>query len=173
MTKSYQHLPEYEIKPDSEYAFKEGHWLSDFRLNPEEKYGFIYEVRFLLDNKRYIGKKAYHAYNKSGTKKLKDSNWKTYSGSSKELQTMVDEYGEEAFQFIVLREVCTKSCWSYSESNALHKVDALSARDALSEERIYLNKAINKVQWIPKHCNNVIYFSNYAKERETSPARCS
>ena len=161
-----------QLKSDDEYKFKTGHWVSDFALSPHEKYGFIYCVRFLLDNKKYIGKKAYYSYNKSGSKKVKESNWKAYQGSSTELKNLIDEFGVEAFQFIILSECCTKSCWSYSESNLLHKVDALSVRDSLTEERIYLNKAINKVQWIPRHCKNLELFNQYAQEREASPTGC-
>lgn len=133
-----------------------GHW--DFvrgDLQPESKYGFIYCITFLLTGQKYIGKKAYHSWNRSGTKKQKESNWRSYTSSSNELNALIDEYGAEWFHFEVVQECCTKSCWSYAESNIMHKLDVLTVKDPVWGERVFLNRAINKVQWIPKTCPQI------------------
>jgi len=150
-----------------------GHWYPVCgELHPETKYGFIYQITSLLTGQRYIGKKAYYSWNRSGTKKQKESNWRSYTSSSKELNELINEYGPEWFHFEILQESCTKSCWSYSESNIMHKLDVLTAKDPVWEERIYLNRAINKVQWIPKTCiqikNTIIYATRFQVRKEES-----
>jgi hypothetical protein len=133
----------------------EGHWKSKHKLSPDTKYGFIYQITFLLTGQKYIGKKSYWSWNRTGTKKVKESAWRSYTSSSTDLNALIKEYGKEWFYFEVITECCTKSCWSYMESNLMHKMDVLTLKDPVWNERVFLNKAINKVQWIPKHCDAV------------------
>ena len=137
-----------------------GHWETKEALDPAGKYGFVYQITFTLTNQKYVGKKAYWSYNRSGTRKLKESKWRDYTSSSVDLNALIKEYGKEWFLFEIVTECCTKSCWSYMESNIMHKWDVLTLRDNHWGERVYLNKAINKVQWIPKHCSAVIKINN-------------
>ena len=156
---------------------KYGHWDSVCgELHPDTKYGFIYQITFLLTGQKYIGKKAYYSWNRTGTKKQKESNWRSYTSSSKEVNELIKEYGLDWFHLEILQECCTKSCWSYAESNIMHKLDVLTARDPKWEERIYLNRAINKVQWIPKECpaiKDAITYASCIEVRKEEHASCS
>lgn len=154
-----------------------GHWETELSVDSENKYGFIYEITFLLTGQKYVGKKSFYAWNRTGTKKIKESKWREYTSSSTDLNALIKEYGKEWFEFKIIGVCCTKSCWSYMESNLMHKLDALTVRDPVWNERIYLNKAINKVQWIPKHCDLVkqsnLLVINVKQEREESDPSCA
>jgi hypothetical protein len=135
-------------------TIKKGHWNSQNDFDPETLYGFIYEIIDNTNGNKYIGKKAFHRWNKTGRKKLGNSNWEKYTSSSKELNDKIKTLGIHSFTFNILFTCCTKSCWSYSESNLLHKSDAMTLRKE-DGNRIYLNKAILAVRWIPKHCKAI------------------
>jgi hypothetical protein len=150
-----------------------GHWkimtLSGIPLDfkPEDHWGFIYCITFLLTGEMYIGKKNFWRTNKSGSKRFGPSDWRTYCSSSEHVNARLEEYGPDCFRFEIISLHCTKGCHSYSESNVLHKVDALTARDITWDERIFINRQIGPVRWIPKNCdcstglNNAV---NFVKE---------
>ena len=72
--------------------FKTGHWNHSFILTPDNSFGFIYYIENKLNGKKYIGKKQYFSY-KAG-KKHKESDWKTYTSSSKYLNEDIKINGE-------------------------------------------------------------------------------
>ena len=141
-----------------------GHWHHKKLFNPEDYYGFIYRITFLLTGEQYIGKKTFYTWNRTGTKRGKESNWKTYTSSSKEVNQLIDEYGMECFHFEILTLCCTKGCWSYAENNIMHKLDVLTAVDDHWGMRRYLNRRINATQWVPKFCNAIININKLENE---------
>jgi hypothetical protein len=56
------------------------------------KYGFIYEITNLLNNKKYIGFKVY------------SKGWETYMGSCKSLTKDIEKLGIENFKRVILEE---------------------------------------------------------------------
>lgn len=56
------------------------------------KYGFIYEITNLLNNKKYIGFKVY------------SKGWETYMGSCKPLNKDIEKLGVENFKRVILEE---------------------------------------------------------------------
>ena len=85
-----------------------------------EHYGFVYIIQNTQTGKSYIGKKLFwHKKTKilKGKKKryLAESDWKSYYGSSIELQKDVKEAGEQAFQRKILHLCKSKSECSYYE----------------------------------------------------------
>jgi hypothetical protein len=88
-----------------------GHWQLALNLahNPEA-YGFVYEIHCLPSNRKYIGKKQCVSRVKRKPLKgktrnridSKESDWKTYTGSSKELNEDIAKYGKENFTFTIL-----------------------------------------------------------------------
>ena len=98
-----------------------------------DEYGFIYKITNLETGKYYIGKKAFfHNKKKKLTKKeiaeqtgpgrkattrvdQVDSGWKSYWGSSKELQQDVKELGPEFFECIILKLCRDKKELTYYE----------------------------------------------------------
>jgi len=100
---------------------------------PEGSFGFVYEVISKIDNKRYIGRKYF-----GKTRRIKplkgrvnkrvirsESDWKTYTGSCKELNDDIQKYGKENFEFIILIICETKGQTNFSEEALQHKRNVL------------------------------------------------
>lgn len=97
---------------------------------PEGALGFLYTITRKSDGKSYIGKKLLWFKKtsvktvtlKNGTKKKKKittlvpSDWKTYWGSSANVQKAVDEEGESAFRRDILMFCRSKGSLSYYEA---------------------------------------------------------
>jgi len=112
----------------------ENNWLYSEEFNPQDYFGFVYKITNLTNSKFYIGKKYfYHTSNvklgkkelaalpvtrgrKSTTKQvIKESDWISYWGSSKELQQDVKELGAEMFECIILKLCKDKKELTYYE----------------------------------------------------------
>jgi hypothetical protein len=111
-----------------------GHWhLSEGLEYKENAFGFIYEVHCLINNKRYIGKKQCISKVKrpplKGKKKCrrstKESDWKTYTGSSNELNADIARYGKDKFTFMILEWCNSKWELAYYEAKLQFKYDVL------------------------------------------------
>lgn len=96
---------------------------------PSGAIGFIYKITpkdSTQGLKSYIGKKQLK--NKISKKPLKgkknkridyiESNWKEYTGSSKELNEIINQRGKQDFHFIILRWCFSKWELSYFEGEA-------------------------------------------------------
>lgn len=110
--------------------------------NHEELIGFIYKITNLKTGKFYIGQKSlYHSRktrisakekSQTGTRKIfkrvvKESDWKSYYGSSKELQDDVARLGADNFRREILEVCCTKKYLGYCELAWQIKHDVLTA----------------------------------------------
>jgi hypothetical protein len=135
-----------------------GHWtLSGGVYCPDNFFGFIYEITNNVTGKFYIGKKQ--CLRKIKRKPLKgktrnridhkESDWKTYTGSSNDLLEDIKKYGKENFNFKILK-ICN-SKWELSYFEAKEQM----ARDVLLIENSYngiLNLRIGKA---PKSFLNI------------------
>jgi hypothetical protein len=98
--------------------------------NNEHVIGFVYKITNLKTGKFYIGKKNLFTDRKTaitkkeklatGTRKrvkrvIKESNWKTYWGSCKELSEEVLRLGESSYKREILEFCCTKKYLNYCE----------------------------------------------------------
>lgn len=103
-----------------------GHWQLAEGLNDNsEAFGFIYEIsnNALPEPKKYIGKKQCVSRVKRKPLKgktrnridHKESDWKTYTGSSKELNEDIAKYGKENFTFTILEWCNSKFELGYKE----------------------------------------------------------
>jgi hypothetical protein len=103
-----------------------GHWkLADGLEFRESAFGFIYVItnNALPEPKKYIGKKQ--CVSKIRRKPLKgkkrarlgekESDWKTYTSSSKELNEDIEKYGKEKFTFVILEWCSSKFELGYKE----------------------------------------------------------
>lgn len=88
-----------------------GHWKLATGLDyNSEAFGFIYEILCIPLNKKYIGKKQCTSRIKRKPLKgktrnridHKESDWKEYTGSSKELNEDIIKYGKDNFQFTIV-----------------------------------------------------------------------
>lgn len=120
-----------------------GHWHCDISI-PESFYGFVYEITNLITNKVYIGKKQSVFRRKKALRKgkkkreivIKESDWKTYTGSNNELNKDIAQHGKEKFSFKILRFCDSK--WQL----AYYEIEEQIKRGVLLSENYY-NGIIN------------------------------
>jgi hypothetical protein len=122
-----------------------GHWLINEDVYIfENMFGFIYEITNKVNSKKYIGKKQ--CVRKIKRKPLKgktrnridhkESDWKTYTSSSNELNEDIQKYGKENFEFRILKVCGSKWELGYEE------IKEQIARDVLQRDDYY-NGIIN------------------------------
>ena len=101
-------------------------WLYNdkpFEDTPEEYQGFVYQITELDTGKKYIGKKFFWKpkilpINKTRKRRVRtrtESDWRTYYGSSKEVQLLVEDKGFDNYKTEILHLCKTKGECSYSE----------------------------------------------------------
>jgi hypothetical protein len=112
-----------------------GHWKfpKNIMSIPEDALGFVYVITNLLTNKKYIGKKL--LVNKKKRKPLKgrvnsrryqvESDWKTYTGSSPNLNEDVEKLGKDKFLFEILSFQPSKLLLAYWETKTIIDRNAL------------------------------------------------
>ena len=109
-----------------------GHW-SNVTETHEAPYGFIYKITNLVLNKCYIGKKQMVSVKKmpplKGRKNKRhkevETDWRTYSGSSNDLNADIEKYGKENFKFEILMFCNSKWELAYYESKIQFELDVL------------------------------------------------
>ena len=122
-----------------------GHWkVAENVIVGENTYGFIYLIINNINNKKYIGKKQ--CYNRLKRKPLKgktrnridskESDWREYTSSSKELNEDIVKYGKQNFDFIIIKACSSKWELAYFEIKEQLKRDVLLSED-------YYNGIIN------------------------------
>jgi len=135
-----------------------GHWrlAEGIQLNLSA-FGFIYEITNNATErpKKYIGKKqcVFKVRKKPLKGKtrarlgVKESDWKTYTGSSKELNDDIKKYGKEMFDFVILEWCDSKFELGYKEIKKQIMEDVLLSED-------YYNGIINcRLGRVPKAFN--------------------
>jgi len=115
-----------------------GHWslVENCTFN-EESFGFIYEIKNNITGKMYVGKKQCNTRIKrkplKGKKRnridSKESDWKTYTGSSNDLNNDIEVYGKENFTFTILKECGSKWELGYEEIKEQIKREVLLSND--------------------------------------------
>ena len=86
--------------------------------------GFVYLITNLANNKKYIGKKLARFKvtkpplkgRKNKRRSTKESDWKTYWGSSDHLNADVEEFGEENFTREIFHYCQSRGMLSYLEA---------------------------------------------------------
>ena len=117
-----------------------GHWtLAEGLEYSPDRFGFIYLITNTVTNQRYIGKKQ--CLSKVRRKPLKghkrarlgfkESDWKSYTSSSKELNEDIQKYGKDKFAFVII-EWCD-SKWEL----AYHEARIQFERNVLFESNYY------------------------------------
>ena len=119
------------------------HWLrvgSDREFVPNlDKFGFVYIITNLRNGKAYIGCKQYLFYTRL---REKESDWRTYTGSSKWLSQDIEERGKKHFKFEVIAEYKNKRSLRYYELYYQMKHNVLAATLEGSEEHAYYNSRV-------------------------------
>ena len=121
-----------------------GHWVTDLDM-PDEFFGFVYRITRLSDGKAYIGKKQAMSVRKLkplkgkklGRRKTVETDWKTYTGSSPQLNEDIEKLGEKAFEFRIIK-FCTCK-WEL----AYYEAEAQFAEKVLFFPDLYYNGIVN------------------------------
>lgn len=137
-----------------------GHW-DGLVPHLDKHFGFIYIIEDIETKRKYIGKKnLFHSAGvaknrvnnrispKWNPKHWKESDWKTYTGSCKELNVDIKAKGKDRFSFEILKLCYSKSDLSYSEMEEQVNRDVL--RTKLNPDTYeYYNGSINGVKFRP------------------------
>ena len=121
-----------------------GHWEGVLEESTDLPYGFIYKITNLTNDKKYIGKKQCQSIRKRPPLKGKknkrhekiETDWKTYTSSSNELNKDLETLGKDNFKFEILRWCDSKWELSYYEARLQFKEEVLLRND-------YYNGIIN------------------------------
>jgi hypothetical protein len=132
-----------------------GHWETDLLYESNNKpYGFIYEIICTANGKRYIGKKQCKTLLKrkplKGKKNKrieeKETDWRTYTSSSRELNEDIINLGKDKFKFKII-------LWCYSKFDlAYNEAKIQFEREVLLKDEYY-NGIINLRVGRPKKRN--------------------
>lgn len=132
--------------------------INNIESMPENPYGFIYQITHKPSGKKYIGKKALYSERnvKLGKKELKalkeqrkaegvsgrtptkkkvikESNWKSYYGSQKEIKSLVKEGEKEDFKREILQFVSSKKLLTYYECKYLFINNAIEDSNFIND----------------------------------------
>ena len=121
-----------------------GHWEGVLEEYIDLPYSFIYKITNLTNDKKYIGKKQCQSIRKRPPLKGKknkrhekiETDWKTYTSSSNELNKDLEQLGKANFKFEILRWCDSKWELSYYEARLQFKEEVLLRND-------YYNGIIN------------------------------
>lgn len=115
-------------------------------------HGFCYEITNTLNGRMYIGRKVFWFRRKvknQRNRKKSESDWKSYYGSSEEVQKDVDKYGENVFKRTILSLHETKGRLNYNETKLLFTRAVLETYMS-DGTLLYYNGNING-KWFAKH----------------------
>lgn len=133
-----------------------GHWYCDFTFNSEDWFGFIYRIVELPTGKEYIGKKQFTNLKRKKIKGRKNkkhirkqSDWKSYTGSSEHLNKSIEKFGIENYIFIIESLHKTKGSLYYAEARKQIQEDVLRAKLSDNSDRKYYNKWIASIKFLP------------------------
>jgi len=131
------------------------HWVFHKAFNADEWFGFCYLITSPC-GRMYIGKKQFRHTTRKKVKGRKNrkhitkqSDWMTYTGSSKELCAAIASQGIENFRFDIISLHETKGSLTYAEVVWQLTFDVLRAT-LPDGRRAFYNKAITtNIRFIP------------------------
>ena len=119
-------------------------WLYPQEFNVEDYFGFVYIITNLETNKKYIGKKFFHHTKKlpplKGMKRkrtvVKESDWKTYYGSSNILKEELNQHGKDKFKREIIKLCTNKKELTYWETKLQFAYGVLEKPDEYYNDNI-------------------------------------
>ena len=115
------------------------HWKYKNKPDPTSHFGFVYTITNIKTSKSYIGCKQYFYTRK---KKKVESNWKTYTGSSKHLNEDIKKHGKRNFKFEIIGEYKNKRSLKYYECYYQMINHVLTKKLEGSDEAAYYNNYV-------------------------------
>ena len=103
-------------------------WVHTDNFDPADYFGFVYIIKNKNNNKIYVGKKVFWNNVKTKLTKItqKESNWKLYWGSSKDLTEDLKTQGTSNFEKKILKLCKTKKEMTFFEMYYQCKYDVLT-----------------------------------------------
>ena len=133
-----------------------GHWKFTFDFDPNDWFGFIYRITELDTKREYIGKKQFTKVRRKTVKNRKnkkhvrsDSDWRTYTGSSNELNEQISLKGIDNYKFEIQSLHKKRGYLFYAEVKLQISEDVLREKLENSNTKKYYNKMISGVKFIP------------------------
>ena len=134
-----------------------GHWITTLSLPESQPFGFIYLITNKINGKKYIGKKQCLTIVKKrplkGKKNRrceeKETDWKEYTSSSRELNEDIVKYGKENFLFEIIMWCNSKFELSYYEAKIQFEQEVLLKEDfynGIINLRVSKPKTYNRLQ---------------------------
>ena len=113
----------------------------EFNETPDEFQGFVYMVTEKDTGKKYIGKKFFWKpkilpITKTRKRRVRtraESDWRTYYGSSKEVQSLVESKGKDNYKREILKLCKSKGECSYYEAKLQFQYDVLLSNEFYNE----------------------------------------
>jgi len=111
-----------------------GHWITNLTYDDNNiPFGFIYCITNTISNKKYIGKKQIKSVKKlkplKGKKNKRhfdiETDWRTYTSSSNELNEDILQFGKDKFKFEIVRFCQSKFELAYFEAKLQFDNDVL------------------------------------------------
>lgn len=134
------------------------------KAEPEKFFGFLYCITHKKSKKKYIGKKQYYTAKqkvKGCKSKITDrqsprwksccwqeSDWRTYSGSSKSLTKFIKDNPDDIFEYKIIHQCRSRGTLHYGELKELWKRDVLGA-EFKDGTPMYWNLAIGGIKFRP------------------------
>jgi hypothetical protein len=132
-----------------------GHWTFPHDFDPAEWFGFIYRITEINTGREYVGKKQFFsnrtkvvAGRKNRKHYKKESDWRKYTGSSKELNLSIEATGMINYKFNIESLHKTKGSLHYREVVVQITEDVLRTRLPSGIRKFY-NGHISSVKFIP------------------------
>jgi len=132
-----------------------GHWEFPHEFDSSEWFGFIYRIVEVSTGREYIGKKQFFSNRTKAVKGRKnrkhfkkESDWRTYTSSSKELNLSITTYGKENYRFLIVSLHKTKGSLHYREVEMQVTEDVLRTRLPCGTRKYY-NGNISAVKFYP------------------------
>lgn len=130
-----------------------GHWKTTKvgKFDPQDFFGFVYRITNTKTKMQYVGCKQLHRIEKKPPLKgkknkrhfKKDSDWRSYTGSSKRLNEDIDKLGKEKFKFEIIALADCRWELSYKEYTTIIVEDAIPKKN-------YYNEFLGKVGRVPE-----------------------
>ena len=125
-----------------------GHWQFPKEFDVEEWCGFTYCITNLTTGKRYFGKKSFWSTTRkrvAGRRNrkvtVKESSWRTYTGSSDALNADIEALGKDNFHFQIVGLHESKASLSYAE------IKLIIWNDALVQENNFYNRMLPPIKF--------------------------
>ena len=113
----------------------------EFSETPNDYTGFVYLITEVDTGKKYIGKKNFYRpkilpknSKRTRRKRVKiESDWRSYFGSSEQVQRLIEEKGESNYKREILRLCKSKGEMSYYEAKLQFENDVLLSEEYYNE----------------------------------------